>query len=87
MLAPDAVARVQAIASRLTTAGGASAAASGLLRAPGATGFSAMPAPPPPQQRSRPVALRLDASGREVDEAGNVIVREVKAVATLRVFP
>ena len=79
MLAPDAVARVQAIASRLTTA------APGLLRPPGVSGFSAAAPAPPPPPRSRPVALRLDASGREVDEAGNVIVREVKATATLRV--
>jgi U4/U6 small nuclear ribonucleoprotein PRP3 len=82
VLAPDAVARVQAIASRLAAGGPTQA---GLLRAPGTTGFSAAPALAPPAPRSRPVALRLDAQGREVDEAGNVIVREVKATATLRV--
>ena len=81
VLALDAVARVQAIASRLTAGG----AASGLLRAPGTTGFSAAPPAPVAPPRSRPVALRLDAQGREVDEAGNVIKREVKATATLRV--
>jgi U4/U6 small nuclear ribonucleoprotein PRP3 len=90
MLAPDAVAKVQAIASRLAASAGAAAGAAphpSLLRAP--TGFSAAPpaaAAAPVSARARPVALRLDAAGREVDESGAVLAaREVRAVTSFKV--
>lgn len=82
MMDPTALAKVQAIANRLSAAkGGLMMPPASLAVAPPVAAAGSAAAKP----GFRPPVLRLDAQGREVDEQGNVVKREVVQVSTLKV--